>query len=134
MQRAASSSAFRVADTHCSNCAGQIPATEKLPQETMTKSELIDRIARRNPEIDPRDAKYAVRLILSAMAQRLRDRRQIKIHNFGSFGLKLRPSRVARNPRSGGAVHLPERYVPRFKISKGLRERVHASGAGGAPE
>ncbi len=90
----------------------------------MTKSELIERIVGRHTDVHPRNVKYSVRIILNAMALRLRQGRQIKIRQFGSFGLTFRAPRLARNPKSGEQVTLPGRYVPHFKTGLALRKGV----------
>ena len=94
---------------------------------TMTKSELIARLAERYPQLVAKDAEFAVKTILDAMARTLADGRRIEIRGFGSFALSHRPPRVGRNPKSGEKVLVPEKRVPHFKPGKELRERVNAS-------
>ena len=99
----------------------------------MTKSELIERLAERFPQLVAKDADYAVKMILDAMTECLVRGDRIEIRGFGSFALNYRPPRVGRNPKSGEKVSVPEKYVPHFKAGKELRERVdqsleHASG------
>jgi len=93
---------------------------------TMTKSELIARLAERNPRLSARDADEAVTTILDAMSAALAQGSRIEIRGFGSFALNFRPPRVGRNPKSGDRVHVPAKYVPHFKAGKELRERVLA--------
>ncbi len=93
---------------------------------TMTKSELIARLAERYPQLVAKDAEFAVRTILDAMAGTLSDGHRIEIRGFGSFALSYRPPRVGRNPKSGEKVMVPEKWVPHFKPGKNLRERVDA--------
>jgi integration host factor subunit beta len=95
---------------------------------SMTKSELIARLAQRYPQLVAKDAEYAVKMILDAMTQALLAGDRIEIRGFGSFGLNYRPPRVGRNPKSGEKVHVPEKYVPHFKAGKELRERVDTEG------
>ena len=90
----------------------------------MTKSELITRLAQRYPQLVANDAEYAVKIVLDAIIQSLLRGHRIEIRGFGSFGLNYRPPRVGRNPRSGAKVMVPDKYVPHFKASKKLRERV----------
>lgn len=90
----------------------------------MTKSELIARLAARYPQLVAKDAELAVKTILDAMAKNLANSHRIEIRGFGSFSLNYRPPRVGRNPKTGGTVHVPEKYVPHFKAGKELRERV----------
>lgn len=97
---------------------GQLP--------TMTKSELIARLAERYPQLVVKDAEFAVKTILDAMAQTLAQGNRIEIRGFGSFALSYRPPRVGRNPKSGERVLVPEKRVPHFKPGKALREKVDA--------
>lgn len=90
----------------------------------MTKSELIDRLAQRFPQLVARDAEDAVKVILGTMTDALAQGNRIEIRGFGSFSLNYRPPRVGRNPKSGETVHVAEKYVPHFKSGKELRERV----------
>lgn len=90
----------------------------------MTKSELIERLAARFPQLVAKDADYAVKMILDAMTDCLVRGDRIEIRGFGSFALNYRPPRVGRNPKSGEKVSVPEKYVPHFKAGKELRERV----------
>ena len=93
----------------------------------MTKSELISRLAMRYPQLVTKDAELAVKTILDAMGESLSQGERIEIRGFGSFSLNYRPPRVGRNPKTGGKVSVPEKYVPHFKAGKELRERVDAS-------
>ena len=50
---------------------------------------------------------------------------RIEIRGFGSFALTYRSARLGRNPRTGGRVEVPAKYVAHFKAGKELRERVN---------
>jgi integration host factor subunit beta len=50
----------------------------------------------------------------------------IEIRGFGTFKVRARKARKARNPRTGEAVKVQARMVPVFKPSKQLRSRVAA--------
>ncbi|MBY4895599.1 integration host factor subunit beta [Cupriavidus sp. AU9028] len=93
----------------------------------MTKSELVEKLAARFPQLLLRDADISVKTILDAMSDALADGHRIEIRGFGSFGLNRRPPRVGRNPKSGERVMVPEKRVPHFKAGKELRERVDRS-------
>ncbi|GIX30654.1 MAG: integration host factor subunit beta [Porticoccaceae bacterium] len=92
----------------------------------MTKSELIERIARQQEQLPARDVEAAVKMILERMTQALVRNQRIEIRGFGSFTLHYRGPRVGRNPKTGERVELPGKYVPHFKPGKDLRERVNA--------
>ena len=90
----------------------------------MTKSELIELLARRQPHLKADDVDLSVRTLLQMMGGALATGQRIEIRGFGSFSLHFRPPRSGRNPRTGETVALPGRYVPHFKPGKELRERV----------
>ncbi len=93
----------------------------------MTKSELIEALARRQGHLAYKDVELAVKSLLEQMSQALATGDRIEIRGFGSFSLHYRPPRVGRNPKTGDAVQLPAKHVPHFKPGKELRERVDAS-------
>lgn len=100
-----------------------------MPQDrSITKSDLIDRMAIRLRQLSSQDIEEAVKAILENMAHALSEGQRIEIRGFGSFTLHYRKSRMGRNPKSGETVALPEKYVPRFKAGKELRERVNNIG------
>ncbi len=90
----------------------------------MTKSELINRLAERFPQLGAKDADFAVKVLLDALSAALVSGDRIEVRGFGSFSLNYRPPRIGRNPKSGEKVNVPEKYVPHFKAGKELRERV----------
>lgn len=91
----------------------------------MTKSELIELLAAKQPQLDYRDVELAVKELLEQMATALANGERIEVRGFGSFSLHYRPPRVGRNPKTGDTVHVPDKYVPHFKPGKELRERVN---------
>ena len=91
----------------------------------MTKSELINLLATKQPQLQPRDVELAVKELLEQMSAVLAAGDRIEVRGFGSFSLHYRPPRVGRNPKTGAAVHVPDKYVPHFKPGKELRERVN---------
>lgn len=91
----------------------------------MTKSELIEAIARRQNHLNAKDVELAVKHLLEVMSNSLAGGERIEIRGFGSFSLHFRPPRIGRNPKTGEAVALSGKYVPHFKPGKDLRERVN---------
>ena len=93
----------------------------------MTKSELIEALAKQQPSLAIKDVELVVKCILEQMSQSLSSGDRIEIRGFGSFSLHYRPPRMGRNPKTGGSVALSSKYVPHFKPGKELRERVDVS-------
>ena len=63
--------------------------------------------------------------IMSTIIQSLADNKKVELRGFGTFGIKHRMPKKARNPGTGESIYLPERYVPTFKPSKLMRSRVN---------
>ena len=92
----------------------------------MTRSDLVEALAEKFPQLTQRDADMAVKTVLDAMSESLIKGHRIEIRGYGSFTVNRRPPRLGRNPRSGESVAIPEKRVPHFKPGKGLREAVDA--------
>ncbi len=93
----------------------------------MTKSELIEQLAMKSPQIAARDLENSVKEILELMAESMSSSERIEIRGFGSFSLHYRAPRTGRNPKTGETVELQGKYVPHFKPGKELRDRVNES-------
>ncbi len=93
----------------------------------MTKSELIEVIARKQPHLAHKDVELAVKCIIDQMSRSLSAGERIEIRGFGSFSLHYRSPRMGRNPKTGDSVALSSKYVPHFKPGKELRDRVDHS-------
>ncbi len=91
----------------------------------MTKSELIEILARHQSHLKADDVDMAVKTLLEMMSNALTEGERIEIRGFGSFSLHFRPPRLGRNPKTGDSVALPGKYVPHFKPGKELRDRVN---------
>jgi integration host factor subunit beta len=91
----------------------------------MTNSQLIEKIAKKQPHLPYKDVELSVKTLIEQMAQKLSTGNRIEIRGFGSFSLHFRPPRIGRNPKTGEAVALSGKYVPHFKPGKELREKVN---------
>lgn len=90
----------------------------------MTRSELIESLASRFPQLVKADADMAVDQILGAIRQTLVQGHRVEIRGFGSFSLNYRAPRIGRNPKTGEkGVSAGEVRSP-FKASKEMRERL----------
>lgn len=101
--------------------------TDESLEKSMMKSELIERIARKQNHLAYKDVELAVKSLLEQMSNSLSGGERIEIRGFGSFSLHYRPPRAGRNPKTGDSVSLPGKHVPHFKPGKELRERVNNS-------
>lgn len=91
----------------------------------MTKSELIENIARKQSELTIKEIEQVCACMLEQMSQTLALGDRIEIRGFGSFILHYHPPRLGRNPKTGEKIALTSKYVPHFKPGESLRERVN---------
>jgi integration host factor subunit beta len=96
----------------------------------MTKSELIQRLAERNPHLYLRDIEKIVETVFDEITGALARGDRVELRGFGAFSVKSRESRTGRNPRTGETVHVDAKRLPFFKTGKALRERLN----GGTPQ
>jgi integration host factor subunit beta len=105
--------------------AGGVSRPAGQVEPAMTKSELIEVIAKEQSHLAYRDVELAIKCMIEQMSQALASGDRIEIRGFGSFSLHFRPPRLGRNPKTGEAVALAGKHVPHFKPGKELRERVN---------
>ena len=98
---------------------------ESATENAVTKSELMEQLAKKQTQLAFKDIELAVKTMLEQMTQSLATGERIEIRGFGSFSLHFRPPRMGRNPKTGDPVPLAGKYVPHFKPGKELRERVN---------
>jgi integration host factor subunit beta len=92
----------------------------------MTRSQLILRLAERNPHLFHRDVERIVATVFDEVSAALARGERVELRGFGAFSVKSRGARVGRNPRSGEAVQVAAKHLPYFKTGKELRERLNA--------
>lgn len=91
----------------------------------MTKADLIEQVHEAiGPGVTKKDCAAVVNAFLNAVKGAVVEGRHIEIRGFGTFKVRQRRTRMARNPRTGEAVRVPERMVPVFKPSRLLRDEV----------
>jgi integration host factor subunit beta len=91
----------------------------------MTKADLVDQVAEAiGPGVTKKDCALVVDGLLNAVKQALAQGEHIELRGFGTFKVRRRNSRTARNPRTGESVKVPSRHVPVFKPSKTLTSQV----------
>lgn len=95
----------------------------------MTKADLVERVTESisqtaGPMISKKDCARVVDSFLDAIKDALKEQKNIEVRGFGTFKIRNRKTRMARNPRTGEPVEVSARPVPVFKPSKELRALV----------
>lgn len=65
--------------------------------------------------------------IIESISSALKKNERVDIRGFGNFTIKYRSARQARNPATNEILSLEDRYVPVFKVSKLLKDKVNKS-------
>lgn len=91
----------------------------------MIKSELVQLMAAENPHLFAKDVEAIVNTVLGTITDALAEGDRVELRGFGAFSVKRRPARVGRNPRTGDAVAIEEKWSPFFKAGKEIRERLN---------
>ena len=94
---------------------------------SLIKSQLIQNITDQNPHLYIKDVERIVNTIFSEITKSLADGRRVELRGFGAFSVQKRRERIGRNPRTGDAVNVSEKYIPRFKSGKELRIKLNSA-------
>ena len=89
----------------------------------MTKADIVERVAD-GTGLTKLETEAIIEGFLNTVIQSLRDGNGIEIRGFGSYRVKKKNARYARNPRTGEKVFVDEHYVPTFKFSKDFKNSV----------
>lgn len=89
----------------------------------MTKADIVNRVAQATG-VTKLETEILVDGFFKTISDCLAEGNHFEIRGFGTFKVKKRKPRIARNPRTGAAVPLDVHYVPTFKPSRELRALV----------
>ncbi len=87
----------------------------------MIRSELLQAIAKDNPELRAEEVEQIVDIFFDEITTRLADGGRVELRGFGAFSTREREARKGRNPRTGESVDVPAKRVPYFKPGKEMR-------------
>ncbi|MDY0398469.1 MAG: integration host factor subunit beta [Desulfuromonas thiophila] len=90
----------------------------------MTKSQLVEQLVGQTPCLNKADAERIVATIFDSISEALIHGDRVEIRGFGSFSVRERDARQARNPKTGELIRIDAKRAPFFKTGKELRQRV----------
>ena len=91
----------------------------------MNKSELINSIADK-AELSKKDSEKFLNAFVEVVSESLTAGEKVQLVGFGTFDVKSRPARTARNPRTGEPIEIAASKDPVFKAGKALKDEVDA--------
>ena len=89
----------------------------------MKKSDIVDRVASATG-LTKLETEAVVDGLLVTIVSALKRGEAVDFRGFGSFRVKQRAPRMARNPKSGESVPVPEQHVPVFVVARGVRRQI----------
>ena len=92
----------------------------------MTKADIVNSVSTATG-LTKVETEAVLEGIIQSISSSLKKGERVDIRGFGSFIIKKRKAREARNPATNEKVSLQERYVPSFKVSKLLKKEVNQS-------
>ena len=90
----------------------------------MNKPDLISNLNKKNHFYSKEDIEQSLNLIIDLISSSLSSRNRVEIRGFGSFSIRLRDQRVARNPKTGTSIKVEKKYHPYFRAAKSLKETL----------
>ena len=93
---------------------------------TMTKQDIVDTVAEATG-LTKVETEAVMNGVMATIIESLGRNEKVELRGFGTFGVKHRMPKKARNPGTGEAIYLPERHVPTFKPAKHMRLHVNDS-------
>ena len=91
----------------------------------MNKSDLVNKISRKKAHIKKADIEEATDLLTVVISNTLSRNNRIEIRGFGTFSIRKRAARLARNPKTGSSIAVNSKFHPYFRASKLLRQLVN---------
>ena len=90
----------------------------------LTRARLVDHVAEA-ADLTKKDADVVIETVLGKIVEALRRSENVELRGFGSFRLRQRDPRRARNPKTGSPVDVPPKLVPYFRPGKELKASVN---------
>lgn len=92
---------------------------------TVTKKELIDRIAERT-QAKRVLVKHITQTFLDEIIEELGKNNRLEFRDFGVFETRVRAARVAQNPKTLERVKVPPKRTVKFKMGRLMRDKLGA--------
>ncbi len=92
----------------------------------MTRSELIEKIAAKMPNLTLKDIEGIVSVVFEKLTSALANGDRVEIRGFGAFSIRTRNPRIAINPKNKTRVEVPSKNIIHFKTGKELHSRLNA--------
>ena len=90
----------------------------------MTKLEIVNEVSKKTG-LTKVETELVLEAVINSIKKSLSRGEKVDIRGFGTFLIKIRESRIARNPATNELIKLDRRYLPYFKVSKLFKNYVN---------
>ena len=94
----------------------------------MTKADIVNEVVAKT-SLDKNDVQNTLEVFLKLIKNNMIEGKNIYFRGFGSFILKKRAKKIARNISKNTAMVIEEHFIPKFKPAKTFMEKVKKSEA-----
>jgi len=91
----------------------------------LNKSNLIEKIVSLNLDVYQKDIVKIVDIFFGTIIKAIVKNDRVELRGFGTFDVKNREARIARNPKDGSVVAVPSKKIPFFRMGKGMKVRTN---------
>ena len=91
----------------------------------MNKSNLVTKIINLNADVYQKEIAEIVEIFFRTLTKAIVKNDRVELRGFGTFDVKNREARIARNPKNGSIVAVPSKKIPFFRMGKGMKERIN---------
>ena len=91
----------------------------------MNKSNLVTKIVNLNEDFYQKDIVEIVDIFFKTLTKAIVKNDRVELRGFGTFDIKNREARMARNPKNGSIVAVPSKKIPFFRMGKSMKERIN---------
>ena len=99
---------------------------------TVTKRDLVQAIAEET-NVQQQKAKEVIQAFLDRIIDELANGNRLEFRDFGVFEPKAKAPRIARNPRTGDKINVPEKITVKFKAGRMMKEKLQKDDPADAP-
>tara|TARA_B100001996_G_scaffold160441_1_gene122355 strand:- start:279 stop:557 length:279 start_codon:yes stop_codon:yes gene_type:complete len=91
----------------------------------VNKSTIIETVHKKNDHLQKDDIQDSLNLVLNFLTETLSSKDRAEIRGFGTFSVRERKERIARNPKTGKSISISTKFHPFFRSSKALKETIN---------
>ena len=91
----------------------------------MNRSDLIHKISKKVSHLKNSDVAEATLLLTDLISNTLCRKDRVEIRGFGTFSVREKGARLARNPKTGSSIAINSKFHSYFRPSKALKQVVN---------